>query len=94
MSLLNIFKRKLDSAEFGFLTNKVTTLLLEVDTLKSKIKQLETDCDNLRGQFNKKLRGIKKEEEKEEDEDLNTSTYSSQLPKDDFMGSKFKHGLS
>lgn len=55
----------LNSNEYESISKKVTELFTELEELKIKFKILETNYDNLRGNFNRKLTGIKKEEETE-----------------------------
>jgi len=62
-------KQFLTSYEFESLSKKFIELYSEVENLKIKIKILETNTDNLRGNFNTKLRRIKKEELEEEPTD-------------------------
>jgi len=50
---------------------------IEIDSrigiLENKFKLLQTDYENLRGNFNRKLKGLKEEEQKEETKEINTS---------------------
>ena len=57
----------INSVEYEKLSKRITELVAEVETMRSKIKVLETDNANLRGNFNRKLSGIKKEELQEEE---------------------------
>lgn len=69
---MNLFKRKhsteefLNSDEFETLSKKITSLSNEIDNLSHKIKLLQQDQDNLRGNFNRKLKGLSEEEKKNE----------------------------
>jgi len=56
-----------NSIEYEKLSKRITELVAEVETIRTKFKILETNYDNLRGNFNRKLSGIKKEEKAEED---------------------------
>lgn len=59
----------LTSKEFDTLSRKITELSSEVEDLKIKFRFMNTNYDNLRGQFNRKLSGLKKEEEQQPDEE-------------------------
>lgn len=66
-----IFFRKktttsLRSDEYEQLSNRITTLRSDLEEAKTKVRMLETEINNLRGNFNRKLSGIVKEEKKEE----------------------------
>lgn len=64
---MSFWKRnEINSAEFEALSKKITECNSTIEDLRLKFKILETNYDNLRGQFNRKLSGIKKEEEPEE----------------------------
>lgn len=56
----------INSSEYEKLSKRIIELLAEIETLRTKFKVLETNYDNLRGQFNRKLSGIKKDEKIEE----------------------------
>lgn len=56
----------INSKEYEFLYKRIVELSAEVEELKNKYKILETNYDNLRGNFNRKLQGLKKEEVLEE----------------------------
>ena len=57
----------INSIEYEKISKRVTEMLTEIETLRTKFKILETNYDNLRGQFNRKLSGIKKDEKVEEE---------------------------
>lgn len=59
-------KEFLNSNEFETLSKKITNLSNEIDNISHKIKLLQQDQDNLRGNFNRKLKGIAEEEKKNE----------------------------
>lgn len=63
-------QEKLNSEEYEKLFKKMVEVEGDVNSLQSKFKALETNYDNLRGQFNRKLSGIRKEEAKIEDKSL------------------------
>lgn len=72
---MNFWRKKKDdyhitSEEFEYTSKRITELLSRIEELQVKFKILETNYDNLRGQFNRKLSGIKKEEIPEETKDL------------------------
>ena len=57
------WKKTLNSDEYEKLYKKFTELQNLVNELTSKIAAVQSDNANLRGQFNRKLQGIKKEEQ-------------------------------
>lgn len=64
----------LNSAEFESCTKKIIELNAKFEELSVKYKMLETNYDNLRGMFNRKLNKLKKEdieEEVTEEKDIN-----------------------
>jgi predicted nucleic acid-binding Zn-ribbon protein len=67
--------RFLNSDEYERISKRITELDSNFTSLKNKFEILQTSLDNLRGNFNRKLSGIKKEEEQEESKDINTEGY-------------------
>lgn len=66
---MNFWKKtQINSDEYEKLTKKFTDLSSDVSELTAKIRILTSDVSNLRGLFNRKLTGIKKEEQPEEEE--------------------------
>lgn len=68
--------KKVNSDEYEKLAKKITDLSSSVDELTAKIRIITSDVSNLRGLFNRKLTGIKKEEqvqEEEETKDINNT---------------------
>lgn len=59
-------KRILNSDEYERASKRIIELHSRVEELQNKIAVLQTNYDNLRGQFNRKLSGIKEEEKKVE----------------------------
>lgn len=57
---------KLNSDEYESVVKKLISFTEKIETLEVRIKTLTTDVENLRGQFNRKLNKIKKEELQEE----------------------------
>jgi len=57
-------KKELKSEEYETLSNKLVDLRAEVKNMVGEVVLLRTECNNLRGQFNRKLAGLAKEEEK------------------------------
>lgn len=55
-------KKTVNSEEYEKLLKKMAELENKVEVLNGKYKGLETNYDLLRGQFNRKLAGIRKEE--------------------------------
>lgn len=64
-------KSKVNSDEYEFLLKRISELKAEVAELSSKVAAVTSDAANLRGQFNRKVSGIKKEESKEETQSIN-----------------------
>lgn len=62
----------LTSHEYEELVKRFTQLMGEIEEVKVKFKILETNYDNLRGQFNRKLKPLAKEEENNQSQLLNT----------------------
>lgn len=62
----NTDKNAISSGEYERLVRKLIDGNTEIELLKASIKILQTDLDNLRGNFNRKLKGMKEEEVKEE----------------------------
>lgn len=62
-------EQHLNSSEYESISKKITNVSSELEELKNKFKVLETNCDNLRGNFNRKLRAIKNEDEEVEEEE-------------------------
>lgn len=60
----NTSKNPVNSEEYERLAKRITELVAELGLLKANYKIIETDVDNLRGNFNRKLKGLVKEEEK------------------------------
>ena len=63
----------LNSREYESCSKKLTELSGKIEELDTKFKILGTNYDNLRGQFNRKLSGIKKEEQTEEMQETETN---------------------
>lgn len=57
----------MNSEEYEKLSKKLTEVLSAIDELTAKVRVVQSDNANLRGQFNRKLLGIKKEEAAEEE---------------------------
>jgi len=81
---MNFFNKKLNSEEYEKLSKKITELSADLNELSSKVRIIQSDNANLRGQFNRKLSGIKKDEDVEETQDINKGVL---LP---FDGNTFK----
>jgi len=69
----NTNENALYSSEYAKLINRIAEVDSAIRLLETKFKILETNYDNLRGNFNRKLRGLYNEEQKEEQKDLNLS---------------------
>jgi len=63
--------QKIESEEYRRLAAKLADIEASVSGYKAEVRLLQSDCDNLRGQFNRKLKGLAAEEKKEEAKDLN-----------------------
>lgn len=68
---MNFWNKKVNSDEYEKLHKKITELSVEISELTAKIRLIQSDNSNLRGQFNRKLSGLKKEETPEETKDIN-----------------------
>lgn len=60
------YDNPLNSGEYEKLSKRIVELAGMVEELQNKFKILTTNYDNLRGNFNRKLSGLKKEETEEE----------------------------
>jgi len=63
-------EKNYNSLEYEKCLNRIAELHSELELFKAKLKSIETNYDDLRGKFNKKLNTLKAEEEKK---DLNSS---------------------
>lgn len=68
-------KQTLNSDEYEKLSKKMIDLKEELETFGVKLNVLRTDVDNLRGNFNRKLKGLKKEEMEEEEDSKTKDIY-------------------
>ena len=69
---MNFWKKtKINSDEYEYLHKRITELSNLVSELSAKIATVQSDAANLRGQFNRKLSGLKANEEKTESESIN-----------------------
>jgi predicted nucleic acid-binding Zn-ribbon protein len=59
-------RKKIGSDEYEQLSNKITALRADIGEAQQEVRGLRTDVNLLRGQFNRKLSGLAKEEEKVE----------------------------
>jgi len=66
-------KTLIRSDEYEDCLKRFVKLDSAIGVLENKFKILETNYDNLRGNFNRKLKGMKEEEQKEETKEINTS---------------------
>lgn len=73
-------KSELNSAEYEKIWKQVIELNARVDDLANKQKIQETNYENLRGNFNRKLSGIKKAEMSEEEEETKSINNPVILP--------------
>jgi len=64
-------KSVVNSREYESLCKKLIEISTHIEEIELKLKILSTNYDNLRGQFNRKLTGLKTEEEKKT-ENINT----------------------
>lgn len=62
-------KTKVNSDEYEYLHKRITELSNLITELTAKIAAVQSDAANLRGQFNRKVSGIKKEEQQEHKEE-------------------------
>lgn len=71
---MGLFKRnetRINSEEYERITKRLIDFSARIEELENKFKILQTNYDNLRGNFNRKLTGIKKEETEEETQSIN-----------------------
>lgn len=73
-------KTQVNSAEYEYLHKRITELQNSINELSSKIAVVQSDNANLRGQFNRKLTGLKKEEQQEEQEETKSINNPVILP--------------
>ena len=66
----NAEQTNLNSAEYEKLLKKSVEVTAKLEELQIKLEVLRTDLQDMRGKFNRKLRGIRLEEE-EETKDIN-----------------------
>ena len=64
-------KTKVNSDEYEYLHKRITELSNLISELTAKIAAVQSDAANLRGQFNRKVSGIKSIEQKEETQGIN-----------------------
>lgn len=62
-------RKFINSAEYETISKKIVELNERVEILSHKLSVLQTSMDNLRGNFNRKLKGLKKDEQEEEEEE-------------------------
>jgi hypothetical protein len=84
--MLNFFKKSndprkenLNSLEYETCLKRISELDTKIRSFEGEFKIMQTSLDNLRGNFNRKLRGIKEEETKEEQKPTET------IIKDEFV---------
>lgn len=64
--------KNLSSNEYETVLKRIADCKHEIEAVKAQLAALQTNYDNLRGQFNRKLSVIRKEEQaNEEQKDLN-----------------------
>jgi hypothetical protein len=63
-----------NSDVYGAILRRFAELATDIELCKTQIKVLQTDVDNLRGNFNRKLKGLE-QETKTETKDINTSEF-------------------
>lgn len=64
-------KRQINSEEYDKVLKKIAEFSTILSDLSAKVAAVQSDAANLRGQFNRKVSGLKKEEAAEEvDEDV------------------------
>jgi len=70
-------KEIINSREYDNLFKRFSEVYAELSLLKTDVKNFGTELDNLRGKFNRKLKGLEQEEKKVEEEQktINTGEY-------------------
>jgi len=66
-------KNTMVSDEYRKCLDRFAEINSDVALLKAEIKILQTECDNLRGNFNRKLKALVPEEKKQEEKDINNT---------------------
>lgn len=75
----------MNSQEYETLSKKITELISVVEEQKVLIRKLETDISLLRGQFNRKLAGLKKEDQETPEEETKNINNPVLLPYNGFF---------
>jgi DNA gyrase/topoisomerase IV subunit A len=61
-----------NSNEYERLSTRISDISAELKSLKASIDAMQTGLDNLRGNFNRKLKGLSAEEEKPKEKEIET----------------------
>lgn len=67
----------INSAEYDRVYKRIVELSAAIEELKNKIAILNTNYDNLRGNFNRKLSGLKEVKEEQEKEETENNIKAS-----------------
>jgi hypothetical protein len=70
----NTSQNDVDTDGYARIFRRLTEISSDVEQCRAQVKILQTDVDNLRGNFNRKLKGIE-QTEKQEAKDINTSEF-------------------
>jgi hypothetical protein len=76
----DLHKTNLNSDEYERLFKRILEVSAAVTDCNNQLKVLSTNLDNLRGNFNRKLAGIAKEEQAEEKKIIESFNNSVELP--------------
>lgn len=71
----NSNKNPLNSDEYGDCLKRIVKISTEHELLKAVVEAQSLKLDNLRGNFSRKLKGIKEDEEKEKTETINNGEF-------------------
>lgn len=71
--MFNFWRKNNDQQSYESITNRIADFVVENRVLSQKVASIQTEIDELRGRFNRKLKGLQAEEVKEEPktQDLN-----------------------
>jgi hypothetical protein len=67
----NAEQTNLNSADYEKLLKKSVEVTAKIEELQIKLEVLRTDLQDMRGKFNRKLRGIRLEDQEEQEKDIN-----------------------
>lgn len=72
--------KPIHSDEYEFISKRIITLETEIKSLKAAVDIIQTGLDNLRGNFNRKLKGIAAAEQAEQKQETENIKEGEPLP--------------